>query len=115
MSELKIICIFYPDRRPIILNSLFVVVIKCGYVVSELKDAIKLQNANQLKGINACDLTLYKASVENNQLKQTLQGLKLGSEEAPELDNPLLVLSDVFPDLERGHLHVIVTTPGMFK
>lgn len=112
MPALKLICIFFPDEDPK-LKKLFSVSIDDDQIVDDLKKAIKHEKANLLKDIDADELTLYKVSIPKGQLKQALQDLDPDNGEisAPELDDPLLTLLEVFPDVKSGHLHVIVRTP----
>lgn len=115
MPALKLFCILFPDEDPK-LKKLFSVSINDDQTVDDLKDAIKHKKANQLKEIDADQLTLYKVLIENGQLKQVLQDIVLESDEAPELEDPSLTLLEVFQpaDVKPKHLHIIVKLPGMF-
>ncbi|KAH7883441.1 hypothetical protein F5I97DRAFT_1815674 [Phlebopus sp. FC_14] len=91
------------------LSTVFSVEIAPTKTVSILKRAIKDENLTRLRDIDANGLALYKVSILEKDLEETVKGLAFDHGE------PLLAtatLSEVFPDAPRGgHVHIIVEAP----
>ena len=105
--SLKLFCVVHPA------NSAFSVELGNDDTVDDLKTAIKLKNTC-LDDINGHELTLYKVSILEKYVAQTLSTLLFdGSDDRVEELDAMEVLVDVFPnDVEKGHLHIVATRPG---
>ena len=91
-------------------SHLFTVKILTSDNVSTLKEEVWKKKENAFKGVDADTLVIWKVSIlANSSLRQHFQNLELIDEESLQL--PAEKLSDVFPDLNEGHLHVVIRPP----
>ena len=106
--SLKLFCVVHPA------SSAFSVKLGNDDTVDDLKTAIKLKNTC-LNDVNAHKLTLYKVSILGKNVAQTLSTLLFdGSNNRIEELDAMELLVDVFPNgVEKGHLHIVATRPGM--
>jgi hypothetical protein len=86
-------------------SHLFTIKIPTNDNVSALKEEIWKKKENAFKGVDADPL--WKVCIlANSSLQQNIQNLELIDENSLQL--PVAKLSDVFPDLNEGHLHVVI-------
>ena len=109
---LQLFCIIYPREKP----SKYAFSVKLGNdkTIDHLKDAIKHENANYLKDIDANELTLYKLSIPGKDMSQALSTLRFdeSDDRVEELD-PMDSLDEVFPNgVEEEHLHIVAVKPS---
>ena len=108
---LKIFCLLFPNRDPS--QHLFSVSIHDDQTVDDLKKMIKCKKANDLKDIDADELTLHQVLIrDDGNLTSELSGKKFDSGKALR---PTSTLDDVFPNgALKGHLHIIALKPSAF-
>lgn len=103
----------WPTYRNTVLES-FCIIYPCGNIskhLSQSHDAIKQENANDLRNIG---LTLYKASISRKSIAQTLSTLRFDErgDHVEEL-NFMDWLVEVFPSgIEKEHLYIVSMKPG---
>ncbi|KAF8909283.1 hypothetical protein CPB84DRAFT_1673505 [Gymnopilus junonius] len=91
------------------LKDAFTVKIDKNDNVSTLKCTIKEEKTVMLRNIEASQLCLFAVSIyADDDLGEKVQQATASRE---PLGPPLLPLSEVFPGVEKGHLHVIVQVP----
>ena len=91
-------------------SHLFPVKIEATESVGALKQEIWKEKQDAFKGADADKLIIWKVSIlANSSLRQIFQNLKLIDEESLQLS--AAKLSDVFPDLNEEHLHVVIRPP----
>ena len=89
------------------LKKVFTVEIEETKYVSILKDRIKDKKAPHLNHVAASDLDLWDVSIPiGDNTNEKLENI-----DSFEPLKPLLSLSQVFPHVEKNHLHVVVRSP----
>jgi hypothetical protein len=90
-------------------NNIFTVQILCNKTVGDLRRAIKEETKPEFDHVPADTLVLWSVSIlVDHQFRQNLD--KFVSKEQNPL-SPVEVLSDVFPDPLKRHVHVVVQPP----
>jgi hypothetical protein len=91
------------------INRIFSVEVARQKTVTYLKDVIKNKKAVEFRDVDADQLALYKSfHACDDNLEETLNGLTLGHE---VLLRPTDPLSEVFPELPPGHVHIVIEAP----
>ena len=90
---------------------MFQVTLTNDQTIDGLKDAIKQQNVNDLKEINAKELTLYQMFIlDNDNLCGELSSMNFNTNRLLRSTQKLLA---IFPTgAEEGHLHRVALKPG---
>ena len=109
---LQLFCIIYPCEGPS--KHAFSVKLGNDETIGHLKDAIKHENANYLKDIDANELTLYKLSIPRKDMSQALSTLRFDeSDDRVEKLDPMDSLDEVFPNgVEEEYLHIVAVKPS---
>ena len=109
---LELICIIYPCDKPSKLG--FSITLGNDKSVDHLRRAIKHENPNALKDIDARELTLYKVSIPRKSITHTLSTLQFdGSDDRVEELDFLDSLFEVFPNgVEKKHFHIVAIKTG---
>ncbi|PPQ79188.1 hypothetical protein CVT25_002773 [Psilocybe cyanescens] len=103
---LKLFCVVEAEEMS--WNHIFPVDVDSRKTVSDLKVAVKEKNKHTFDNIPADELTLFKVSIpaDYNARDRRIRSTDL---EQPIL--PTQSLSEMFPRVEKNHLHIIVQVP----
>jgi hypothetical protein len=82
-------------------------------IVDNVKRAIKKRKENDFKGLDADRLVLYQVSIPNTDgFEERVKSMDL---EGMKYMSPVERLSQVFPSVASGHVHVIIRVPSLGK